>query len=92
MPFVVQSGSHQYLTDFGQKIIVNKIDADENSTVELDVIHDFGEGSKGISSVKAKVLKQQKGPKLRVVKYKSKSNYHRQYGPRQHETVLEIIK
>ncbi|NJK71039.1 50S ribosomal protein L21 [Candidatus Gracilibacteria bacterium] len=91
MPFVVQSGSHQYLTDFGQKIIVNKLDAKENSTIELNVLHGFGD-FKNTSTVKAKVIKQQKGPKLRVVKYKSKSNYHRQYGPRQQETILEILK
>jgi large subunit ribosomal protein L21 len=91
MPFVIQSGSRQYLVDYGQKIIVNKINEKKDAIIDLDLVYAFGV-SDGVKSVKAKVLKQQKGPKLRVVKYKSKSNYHRQYGPRQQETILEIIK
>lgn len=91
MALVVKSGSRQYIANYGQKIIVNKLDVAENETVNLEVLYTFGD-DKAVKSVAAKVIKHQKGPKLRVVKYKSKSNYHKQYGPRQSETILEIVK
>ena len=91
MPLVVKSGSRQYIVNYGQKIIVNKLEVKENDTLDLDVLYSFGD-DKSVKKVTAKVIKHQKGVKIRVVKYKSKSNYHKQYGPRQSETVLEIIK
>jgi large subunit ribosomal protein L21 len=91
MALVVKSGSQQFIVEYGQKIIVNKLETPENEEVNLDVLFTFG-GDKTVKTVKAKVLKHQKGEKLRVVKYRAKSNYHKVYGPRQHETVLEIIK
>ncbi|MBC7472009.1 MAG: bL21 family ribosomal protein [candidate division SR1 bacterium] len=91
MALVVKSGSRQYIVNYGQKIIVNKLDIPENENINLEVLYTFGD-DKEVKSVAAKVIKHQKGVKLRVVKYKSKSNYHKQYGPRQSETILEIIK
>jgi large subunit ribosomal protein L21 len=91
MALVVKSGSRQYIVNYGQKIIVNKIEIPENENVKLEVLYTFGD-DKAVKTVEAKVVRHQKGEKLRVVKYKSKSNYHKQYGPRQSETVLEIIK
>jgi large subunit ribosomal protein L21 len=89
MSFVITTGNKQYLVKNGQLVIVDKIEADVDSTVELPVIHTTGE-SKTPKTIKATVVKHQKGPKIRVVKYKSKSRYHRQYGHRTHETVLKI--
>jgi large subunit ribosomal protein L21 len=91
MALVVKSGSRQYIVNYGQKIIVNKLDVPENESINLEVLYTFGD-DKAVKSVAAKVVKHQKGVKLRVVKYKSKSNYHKQYGPRQSETILEITK
>jgi large subunit ribosomal protein L21 len=89
MSFVITTGNKQYLVKNGQIVIVDRIEADVDSTVELPVLHATGE-SKSTKSIKATVLKHQKGPKIRVVKYKSKSRYHRQYGFRPYETVLKI--
>ncbi len=91
MPIVIQSGSRQYLVEPGQKIIVNKIDAPVEEVVDLDFIYAYGD-HKAKKKVQAKVIKHQLGEKIRVVKYKSKSNYKRSYGPRQEETILEILK
>ncbi len=91
MSIVVKSGSQQFVVDYGQKIIVNKIEAPENEVIDLSVLYTFGE-EKAVKTVKAKIIKHQKGEKIRVVKYRAKSNYHKVSGPRQHETVLEIIK
>jgi large subunit ribosomal protein L21 len=91
MSLVIQSGSRQYLVEPGQQIIVNKLDFPVDQTYDLDVVYAFGEDKK-IKKAQAKIVRHQRGEKIRVVKYKSKSNYHKQYGPRQEETVIEILK
>ena len=90
MSVVIQSGSRQYMVDPGQQIVVNKLSAPVGETVELDLVYAFGE-HKSTKAAKGKVIAHQRGEKIRVVKYKSKSNYKRSYGPRQEETIIEII-
>jgi large subunit ribosomal protein L21 len=87
----LKKGSREYIVEYGQKIIVDRLDLPQGESVDLDVLYTFGD-DKEVKSVKAKIVAHQKGEKLHVVKYKSKSNYHKQYGPRQHETILEILK
>lgn len=91
MSFIVQSGTKQFFVNYGQKIIVDRIKAMEGETIEIDLIQALGE-DKVTKKLKAKVIKHQRGPKIHVVKYKSKSNYHRQYGFRPEQTLLEIVK
>lgn len=90
MSLVVQSGSRQYIVKPGQQFVVDRLTAEEGSVVDLNLVYSFGTSS-GAKNVQAKVVKHQKGAKIRVVKFKSKSNYHRQYGYRHYETVLEIL-
>jgi large subunit ribosomal protein L21 len=89
MSFVVTTGNKQYLVKNGQLIIVDRIEAEVDSVVELPVVHSVA-STKSVSSVKATVVSHQKGDKIRVVKYKAKSRYHKQYGFRPYETVLKI--
>jgi large subunit ribosomal protein L21 len=89
MSYIVESGSKQYIVELGQQIIVDRIQAEENQNVELKVVFSFN-GSPEQKIISARVVKHQKGDKIRVVKFKSKSNYHRQYGFRAFETILEI--
>ncbi len=92
MPFVIQSGSKQYIVNYGQQIIVDKLkNVAEGDLVDLDLVFAF-QDDYNVKKLKAKVVRHQKGPKIRVVKYKAKSNYHRQYGFRPEQTVIEIIK
>lgn len=91
MSVVVQSGSKQYIINLGQKFIVDRLDINEGETLDLPVIFGFGD-EKSTKAIKAKVLKHQKGKKIRVVKFKSKSNYHKQSGYRASQTLLEFIK
>jgi large subunit ribosomal protein L21 len=91
MSVVVQSGSKQYIVDYGQKFIVDRLSANEGDVVDVSVVYAFGE-EQGVKSVKAKVLRHQKGEKIRVVKYRAKSNYHKQSGSRPFQTVLELVK
>lgn len=89
MSFVIKTGNKQYLVKNGQIVIVDRLNVDINSTIELPVLHATGD-SKAVKTIKATVLNHQKGEKIRVVKYKAKSNYHKQYGFRAAETVLKI--
>lgn len=91
MSFVIESGSKQYVVDYGQKIVVDRLDVKEGETIDLDLVLAFADDA-SVKKVQAKVVAHQRGKKIRVVKYKSKSNYHRQQGHRSEQTVLEIIK
>lgn len=90
MSVVVQSGSKQYIVEYNQKFIVDRLEQPEGDVFELDVLFGYGD-QKGLKKIQVKVLKHQKGEKIRVVKYKSKSNYHRQYGFRPYQTILQVL-
>lgn len=89
MSLVVQSGSKQYVLELGQKFLVDRLEAEPESEITLDLIHAFGENA-NLKVVKATVVRHLKGEKIRVVKFKSKSNYHRQYGHRSYLTELQV--
>ncbi|MGL4758440.1 MAG: bL21 family ribosomal protein [Patescibacteria group bacterium] len=88
MSFVVESGNNQFLVNHSQKIIVDRLEAKEGDLIKLPVIFDK-EGK--LTQVEAKVIEHIKGDKIRVVKYRAKSNYHKVYGHRSFQTVLEVM-
>lgn len=90
MPFIVQSGSKQYTVTNGQKFVVDRLQNEVDEIINLDLVFAYGENL-GAKKITAKVVEHKKGKKLRIVKYKAKSNYHRQYGYRHYETVLELV-
>ena len=91
MTYIVESGSKQYTVEAGQKFIVDRLKTvAEGDTITLNLVYAYGTDS-AATSVQAVVLKHQRGVKIRVTKYLPKSNYHRQYGPRAEETVLEVV-
>ena len=97
---VVATGGKQYRVQEGDVIFVEKLNADVESTVELNEILAVGtdtgikvgtpvvEGAK----VVAKVVAQGKAKKVIVFKYKSKKDYRRKNGHRQPYTKLIIEK
>ena len=90
MPFVVEFGSKQYTVIPGQKFVVDRMDQYQVDQV-LDTVAIYSYGDEAGKKVNIKVVAHQKGKKIRVVKYKAKSNYHRQYGYRHFETILEVL-
>jgi large subunit ribosomal protein L21 len=88
MSFVVESGSNQFLVSHNQKIIVDQLVGEVGTKVSLPVIFDTDGKLKVID---ATIVEHKKSDKIRVVKYKAKSNYHKQYGHRSYQTVLEIM-
>ncbi|MDD4289795.1 MAG: 50S ribosomal protein L21 [Patescibacteria group bacterium] len=96
---VIRTGSKQYKVKEGDKIKVEKIKGDEGSKIELDDVLLLSDGDKvevGTpkldKKIAATILKQSRARKIRVVKYKAKTRYHKAYGHRQHFTELEINK
>jgi large subunit ribosomal protein L21 len=94
---VVRVGGKQERVEPGDVIEVEFMKADPGDTVELDPIVVFDDDGKahvgkGLSKarVKAKLLGDKKGDKVRVFKYRSKTGYRRQAGHRQLFTLLEI--
>jgi large subunit ribosomal protein L21 len=90
MTLIIQSGARQYLTSPGQHIIVNRLDAEVDTTLALELIHAYGDDAE-VKEVGGKIIGHQRGEKVIVAKYKPKSNYRRRYGPRQEETIIEIV-
>jgi large subunit ribosomal protein L21 len=95
---VVKTGGKQYRVEQGQYLLVEKLAADEGSTIELEPILFTGDESvfdaEGLKKVKvsAKVLGHEKGEKLRVFKFKPKRGYKRTAGHRQNLTRIEITE
>lgn len=96
MTSIIESGSKQYLVKPGDKIQLEKLEALEGAPVSFDKVlfHDGAVGKPYISGavVSGKVLKQGRGKKVHVLKYKSKSKYRRKIGHRQAFTEIEITK
>ena len=99
MPYaIVKTGGKQYRVERGQKLLVEKLTADEGATVDLepilfrsdDTVFD-ADGLKKVS-VKARIVAHERGEKLRVFKFKPKRGYKRTTGHRQELTRLEITE
>jgi large subunit ribosomal protein L21 len=93
---IVKTGGKQYRVEEGQKLLVERLTADEGATVALEPIlfrsDDTVFDKKALSKVKveAKVLGHERGPKLTIFKFKPKRGYKRKTGHRQELTRLEI--
>lgn len=96
---VIATGGKQYLVSEGQKIKVEKLNAEAGKTVEFNQVlltaeNDavaLGKPTTG-NKVSAKVITQGRGAKVRVEKYKPKVRYHKVYGHRQPFTEVLIEK
>ena len=94
---IIETGGKQLRVEVGAKVFVEKLDAEENSSVTIDKVLLIGDKSikvgtpyiKG-ATVTAKVVKHGKEKKIRVFKYKSKANEHKTIGHRQPFTCLLI--
>ena len=94
----VKTGGKQYKVAQGDVLFVEKLEANEGDVVTLDqVLAVAGENGLTVgapvvegATVTAKVVAQGKAKKVRVYKYKAKTDYRRQQGHRQPYTKLVI--
>ena len=96
---VITTGGKQYKVNEQDIIFVEKLDAEENTEVKFDVVAlstdaGFKAGTPTVAgaTVTGKVLKNGKGKKVYVLKYKSKKNEKKKIGHRQPYTKVQITK
>lgn len=97
---IIQSGGKQYKVSENEEIIVDRLLATEGSEylfpeillVKSDNNILFGEPHVKGAVVSGKVVKQIKGDKVRVSKFKAKVNYRRTIGFRSLQTQILINK
>ncbi len=97
---IIETGGKQYIVSPKTKLEIEKIDGNVGDTVKLDKVllsasdSDLNMGVPFLdgAAVEAKILKQGRGKKIVVFKYKAKSKYRRKQGHRQSFTEIEIVK
>ncbi len=94
---IIKTGGKQYRVTEGQWLLVERLPGDVGSTVELEPLLVAGDGdpvfeADGLSAatVRAEILAHERGPKLRVFKFKPKRGYKRRTGHRQELTRIRI--
>ena len=95
---VIETGGKQYRVEFGTEIEVEHLDVDAGQTIDLDRILLVADGDQATigsplvdgALVRADVLRQDRGEKLIVFKYKPKARRRVKKGHRQELTVLRI--
>jgi large subunit ribosomal protein L21 len=98
---IVELNNQQYKLEEGKPVLVDKLDVKENDEILIDkvlLVRDDKEGVKvgtpyinGVK-LKAKVLGNVKGKKLRVFKYKRRKDYRRTIGTRPEYTRILVEK
>ena len=100
MKAVIVTGGKQYTVSEGDVLYIEKLEVEAEATVKFDQVLAVldGENSKiGApivegASVEAKAIKNGKGKKIDVLKYKAKKNEKKKIGHRQPYTKVEITK
>ena len=95
---IVKTGGKQYRVEQGQCLLVERLPADDGAQVALEpllyvdggTVIDGAELSK--VGVEARIVGHERGPKLRVVKFKPKRGYKRRNGHRQELTRIEVTQ
>jgi large subunit ribosomal protein L21 len=94
---VVETGGKQYRVEKGTTLLVDRLSAEEGAKVDLRAValldKDLVVGKDAEKvKVEAKVSGHERGPKIRVFKYRAKKGYRRQAGHRSELTRLEVTQ
>ena len=100
MKAIIVTGGKQYTVSEGDVLYIEKLNAEEEATVKFELVLAIldGENTKiGApvvegACVEAKVVKNGKGKKIDVFKYKAKKGEKKHIGHRQPYTKVEITK
>ena len=95
---VFKTGGKQYKAEAGDIVRVEKIDAENGSSVELDEVlmvangDDIRVGTPMLDGgkVKAEVVGHGRGEKVRIIKFKRRKHHMKQMGHRQYYTEIKI--
>jgi large subunit ribosomal protein L21 len=95
---IVKTGGKQYRVERGQRLLVERLSANEGADVSLEPIlyrsdePVFDKAGLDSVTVTAKVVAHVRGEKLRVFKFKPKRGYKRRTGHRQDLTQIEVTE
>jgi large subunit ribosomal protein L21 len=92
---IISLGGKQYRVSEGQRLLVDRLDTEDGKTFTPDVLLVGGDGAATLSppqdvTVTVKVVGQQRGPKIRIGKYKKRTGYKRHTGFRAALTQIEV--
>ena len=100
MKAVIVTGGKQYTVAEGDVLFIEKLNAEAEATVKFDQVLAVLDGDNSKigapvvegAVVEAKVVKNGKGKKIDVIKYKPKKGEKKHIGHRQPYTKVEITK
>ncbi|GJM04984.1 MAG: 50S ribosomal protein L21 [marine bacterium B5-7] len=97
---VIKSGGKQYKVEKGDKLKVEKIDAEAGKDIKIDDVLMLVDGEnvtvgtplvKG-AKVSATVESHGRGPKIKIVKFRRRKHHRKQMGHRQAYTEISITE
>ena len=97
---VIKSGGKQYKVEMGDKLKVEKIDAEAGKDIDIDDVLMLVDGENVTvgtpliqgAKVSAKVESHGRGPKIKIIKFRRRKHHRKQMGHRQAYTELSITK
>jgi len=91
---IISLGGKQYRVSEGQRLLVDRLPTEDGKTFTPDVLLVGGDGAPSLSpqdvTVTVKVLGHERGPKIRIGKYKKRTGYKRHTGFRSALTQIQI--
>lgn len=100
MQVIVKTGGKQYVASKGDVIIVDKLEGDAGTSVELTEVVAVVDGDKTVvgspfikgAKVVAEIVRQGKAKKINAFNYKPKKNERKRWGHRQPETHIKVTE
>jgi large subunit ribosomal protein L21 len=93
---IVKTGGKQYRVQQDETLLIERLPVDDGATVTLQTLllvdgADVVDGDDlATVTVEARVIAHERGPKLRIVKFKPKRGYKRRNGHRQELTRIQV--
>jgi large subunit ribosomal protein L21 len=97
---IIQLQGKQFMVQEGDEFLVDQLDQEAGSKFEVsDVLLLVNEAERKIgqplvdgAKVACELVSKQRGEKIRVAKYKSKSRYRKVHGHRQYQSTVKVLK
>jgi large subunit ribosomal protein L21 len=94
---IVKAGGRQEKVSVGDVVVVDRLKSKTGSSVELEALL-LVDGDKVTSAAKdlakikvtAEVVRDERGPKIHILKFKNKTGYRKRQGHRQDLTRLKV--
>jgi large subunit ribosomal protein L21 len=100
MQVIVKTGGKQYVASKGDVIIVDKLEGEAGTSVELTEVVAVVDGDKTLvgspfikgAKVVVEIVRQGKAKKINAFNYKPKKNERKRWGHRQPETHIKVTE